>query len=152
MSWWLVKTEPDVYSIDHFQSDKITCWNHVRNYQARNNLQAMVRGDLVLIYHSNASPSAIVGLASVNKIAYPDPSQFDKKSDYYDPKASLEKPRWYSPDLKFVKKFARQLDLQTIKKTKELSSMSLVKGGSRLSVQLVAEDEYKTILKLVGER
>jgi predicted RNA-binding protein with PUA-like domain len=144
MSYWLVKTEPETYSIDDFAKDKITCWDKIRNYQARNNLQSMKVGDLVLVYHSNASPSAIVGIAIVHKTAYPDPSQFDKKSDYFDPKSTKDNPRWFSPDLKFKKKFSSPISLAEVKQKNELSKMELV-ANSRLSVQKVTDREFKII-------
>ncbi len=147
MTYWLVKSESDVYSIDDLAKDKTTCWDCVRNYQARNNLQSMKIGDEVLYYHSNSDPSGIVGIAKVSKLAYPDPTQFDKKSDYYDEKATKENPRWFSPELKFFKKMPRTISLEEIKKTPALKEMVLVKN-SRLSVQPVTEKEFEIILEM----
>ena len=102
MQYWLMKSEPDVFSIDDLKKQKQTTWDGVRNYQARNfMMNDMQVGDLVLFYHSNAKPPGIAGLATVSKKAEPDPTQFDKKSEYFDPKATKEKPRWFCVKVKF---------------------------------------------------
>ena len=149
MNYWLVKTEPSVYSIDDLKKDKVTPWDEVRNYQARNNLQKMKKGDQVLIYHSNAEPPGIAGLAKVAKEAYPDETQFDKRSKYYDPKASKDNPRWFSPDMRYVKKFKNFFALEDIKGEKKLHKMKLVQRGSRLSVMEVSKGEFSHIIKKV---
>lgn len=148
MAFWLVKTEPRVYSIEDLAKDKVTHWEGVRNYQARNYLKEMVVGDRVLIYHSNDEQIGIVGVAMVSKTAYPDPSQFDRSSHYYDPKATKEEPRWFSPEIKFLSKFKDVLLLSTLKGVEVLNKMVLLQRGSRLSVQPVSELEFKQILKL----
>ncbi|MBN8551137.1 MAG: EVE domain-containing protein [Deltaproteobacteria bacterium] len=148
MTKWLVKTEESVYSIDRFQSDKKTVWEGVRNYQARNYLRAMQKGDEVLVYHSNSDPTAIVGLAQVRLTAFADPSQFDPKSEFFDPKASKEAPRWFCPEFGFVKKFKRPLSLEHLKGQSDLKGMVLLQRGSRLSVQPVTDKEFTLILKL----
>lgn len=150
MNYWLVKSEPDVYSLSDLKRDKTTFWDGVRNYQARNFLKEMKKGDEVLYYHSNAEQIGIVGIATIHKEAYPDPSQFDKKSKYFDEKATKEKPRWFCPDLKFKKAFKNILTLAELKEVKELSEMRLIKKGNRLSVIPVTKKEYNTILKLAG--
>lgn len=150
MAYWLVKTEPEVYSIDDLKRDKVTYWDGVRNYQARNFLKDMKLGEHVLIYHSNASPPAIVGLAKVSAVATADPSQFDKKSPYYDPKATEEAPRWFCPDLRFVKKFKSALPLPDLREMPALKDMLLLRKGSRLSVMPVSEQEFETIVKAAG--
>jgi predicted RNA-binding protein with PUA-like domain len=149
MNHYLIKSEPEVYSIDDLKRDKTTRWDCVRNYQARNFLREMKLKDLCLFYHSNASPSGIAGIAEVAKLAYPDPLQFDSKSEYYDPKASAESPRWFSPEVKFVRKFESLLSLEQIKKEKRLKGMVLLKSG-RLSVQPVSKEEFKYILTLTS--
>src|SRR5690606_27380899 len=122
MSCWLMKSEPDVFSIDDLQAQMRTLWDGVRNYQARNFMMKDMRpGDNVLIYHSNAKPSAVVGVAKVSAEAVPDPTQFDKKSPYYDPKATPDKPRWYCVEVKFERKFARPITLEEIKSDKALA-------------------------------
>jgi predicted RNA-binding protein with PUA-like domain len=151
MAFWLVKSEPSTYSIDNLKKDQITRWDSIRNYQARNFLKQMNMGDSVLFYHSSSEPSGVAGLARVAKTAYPDPTQFDKKSDYYDPKASAAAPRWFSPDLRFVKKFSHFVSIAELRKTGALKNMELLQRGSRLSVQALTEKEFETILSLAGE-
>lgn len=146
--FWLVKTEPETYSIDNLLEDLSTTWDCVRNYQARNFLKEMKLGDQVFIYHSNSDPIGIVGLAKVSKLAFPDQTQFNSKSDYFDPKATKENPRWFSPEFKFVKKFKETISLVELKKISALKNMVLLKQGSRLSVQPVTEAEFRTVLNL----
>ena len=148
MAYWLAKSEPDVYSIDDLKKDKVAEWDGVRNYQARNFLKEMEVGDEVLFYHSNAKPSGVAGVAKVAKKAYPDPTQFDKKSKYFDPKASKENPRWFCPDVKFVKKFKDVVSLDDLREQKSLNEMLVLKKGSRLSVQPVTKKEFETVLKI----
>lgn len=150
MRYWLMKSEPSVFSIDDLQNapHHTTCWDGVRNYQARNYLREMAVGDLVLFYHSNANPPAVVGIAEVVKTAYPDPTQFDKKSKYYDPASSPANPRWEMVDIKFVRKLSRPLSLQELQKEKTLKNMLLLQKGSRLSVQPVRQEEWDYLLSL----
>jgi predicted RNA-binding protein with PUA-like domain len=148
---WLVKTEPESFSIDDFLSapKKTTCWDGVRNYQARNFLRDdMKLGHRVLIYHSNANPPAIVGVARVVREAYPDPTAFDPHDDHYDPASKRDHPRWMMVDLQLEQKFARPLPLPELKKLKPLQDMELLRTGSRLSVQPVGQAEFEFILKL----
>lgn len=149
MNYWLLKSEPITYSIDHLKTNKIDFWDGVRNYQARNYLKAMNVGDLFLFYHSVTDPIGIAGIAKIVKTAYPDPTQFDKNSKYFDPKATKEKPIWFCPEVKFVEKFKNILPLPEIKKYKELQNMPLLQKGSRLSVQPVTENEFTFICDLV---
>lgn len=150
--YWLVKSEPDVYSIDHLQKDKMTWWEGVRNYQARNTMvKDMAIGDLVLFYHSNAEPPGIAGLATVCKKAEPDQTQFDKKSDFYEPRALLDKPTWFCVQIQFKKKFKTFLPLSILKNEKALLKMPLLQKGQRLSVQPVLESEFKHILAMAKE-
>ena len=144
MHHWLIKSEPDVYSIEDLARDKRTPWNGVRNYQARNHLRAMEKGDLILFYHSQATPPAVVGLAKVVKEAYPDPTQFDPKSEYHDPKSPKDDPRWWLVDVGFVERFANPVSLAEIKADKRLAGMVLV-NNSRLSVQPVADQEFDRV-------
>lgn len=148
-SYWLMKSEPDVYSIDDLKRDKSMYWWGVRNYQARNHMMAMKKGDLVLYYHSRQTPPGVVGVARVSKESYPDFTQFDKKHDYFDAKSSEEKPRWYMVDVRFVKKLKTEVALPDIKARKGLADMVLV-NNSRLSVQPVRKREFDTILKMGG--
>lgn len=141
-----MKTEPEVFSIDDLNKNKTTLWEGVRNYQARNfMMKDMKLKDLVLFYHSNATPSGIAGIAEVSKLAIPDPTQFDKNSEYYDKKATKEKPIWFCIEVKFVKKFTELIALDQLKKEKTLQDMLVIKKGQRLSIQPVTEKEYQWI-------
>jgi predicted RNA-binding protein with PUA-like domain len=144
-----MKSEPDVYSIDDLARDGSTSWEGVRNYQARNNMQAMEVGDLVLFYHSNANPPGVAGLARVSKQAYPDHFAFDPKHKYHDPKSDPDIPRWFMVDIAFVAKAPRFLPLQDIKEDSKLADTELLRYG-RLSVQSVKKREFDRIKKLLG--
>lgn len=150
MNYWLCKSEPSVYSIDDLKKDKTTLWDSIRNYQARNFMKEMKAGDLVLFYHSNADPMGISGVMKVSKEAIPDPTQFDKKNNYYDEKATKDKPRWFCPEMKFVKKFKEIVTRDELKAEKGLSEMVLLQKGSRLSVNPVTKKQYEIILKMAG--
>ena len=138
MNHWLVKSEPFKYSWERFLKHKRTYWDGVRNFQARNNLKAMKKGDEVLFYHSNAEPPGIAGIAEVVRGGYPDPSAF----------LEGDVPVWYSVDVRFVKKFKDILPLEKLRSVKGLETMLLLKRGQRLSVQPVTEKEWAVILKL----
>lgn len=147
--YWLMKTEPESYSIDDLERDTTTCWDGVRNYQARNYMRDdMKPGDGVLFYHSNASPPGIAGIAEVVREAYPDHTQFDPKDSHFDPKSDPDNPRWVMVDLKFVRKFAERIPLPELKATPGLEEMIVTQRGSRLSVQPVQPDEWKIVTKL----
>ena len=146
MTIWLVKSESSVYSIEDLERDGITAWDGVRNYQARNYLNAMEVADKVLFYHSVDKPIGIAGIAKVIKKAYPDRLQFDKKSDYFDPTALKQNPRWFCPDLGFHQKFETIIELDKLKADSKLKGLVLLQKGSRLSVQPVSDKHYKYIL------
>lgn len=149
MNYWLMKTEPDEFSIDDLKAQKTSGWEGVRNYQARNFMRdEMKKGDLVLIYHSSCPVPGVAGLATVNKESYPDPTAFDPKSNYYDQKSNTEKPRWFMVEVKFKAKFKDFISLETIKEQKKLSEMKLVQKGNRLSIMPVTKAEFHHILKL----
>lgn len=148
MSKWLVKTEPDSYSIAQFKKDKVTCWDGVRNYQARNYLREMKVGDEVLLYYSSADPSGVVGVAEVVREAYPEKSQFDPKSPYFDEKSPRDNPRWFAPDLKLIRSFDSMVTLESLRKEKKLAEMMILRRGNRLSVTPVTAAEFSTVLKL----
>lgn len=147
--YWLMKSEPDVYSIDDLEEDGSTCWEGVRNYKARNNMQAMKKGDEVLYYHSNQSPPGVVGIARVCKEAYPDHYAFVKGHTYFDEKSDPDDPRWYMVDVEFVKKFPEMVSLHDIKDEPKLEDMELVRY-MRLSVQSVKKDEFERVKKMGG--
>ena len=146
-----MKTEPDVYSVSDLEKDGTTCWEGVRNYQARNNMVKMRLGDSVLFYHSNAKPPGVAGIATVVKEVYPDHFARDSKSKYFDPKATDENPRWQMVDLGFAAKFDETVGLDRIKATKALADMVLV-NNSRLSVQPVRKSEFDLIKKMSSGR
>jgi predicted RNA-binding protein with PUA-like domain len=148
--YWLMKSEPSVFSIDDLMKApaQTTCWDGVRNYRARNFMRSMSVGDQVLFYHSNADPPALVGIAEVVRTAYPDPTQFDRKHKHYDPASDPACPRWEMVDIKYVRKFARPLALNELRKESKLKGMVLLQKGSRLSVQPVSPSEWKHILSL----
>ena len=146
MRYWLMKNEPVCYSIDDLKDDGTYVWDGVRNYQARNLMRDMEKGDKVLYYHSNANPSGIAGVAEIVKEAYPDPSQFNKKSEYFDAKATEENPRWIAVDVAFVSKLKRFIPLHELQNDPFFSDMIVTKKGVRLSVQPVQEKHFKKIV------
>lgn len=151
--YWLMKSEPDVYSIDDLKREGRAEWDGVRNYQARNFMRdEMKKGDLVLYYHSNAKPSGVAGVAKVSREAYPDPTQFDPESEYYDSKATEEEPRWWLVDVQFVERFPEVLPLQDLKDDEKLAGMKVVQKGQRLSVQPVEEKHVRHVLKKAGAK
>ncbi len=147
MNYWLMKSEPDVYSIDDLERERSTYWEGVRNYSARNNMRRMAVGDLVLFYHSNAKPPGVVGVARVAREAYPDPHQWRPKSKYYDAKSSKENPRWSMVDVEFVEKLPAMVSLDTMKTAKGLEEMVVIKRG-RLSVQPVTAKQFEIVKRL----
>ena len=149
MNHWLMKTEPDTFSIDDLKRKKREAWDGVRNYQARNFMRDDMRvGDGVFFYHSNCAEPGIAGLAEVATDAYPDPSQFDPKSKYFDPGSSRDNPRWMLVDVKFVKKLKRVITLDELRNHKALVDMRLLRKGNRLSVMPVETADWKYILGL----
>jgi predicted RNA-binding protein with PUA-like domain len=151
MNHWLIKSEPDVFSIRDLAKAKrqTTHWEGVRNYQARNFLRAMQAGDRALYYHSNATPSAVAGIVEIVRTAYPDPTAWDPKSDYHDPRASPENPVWSMVDVKLVEMFPREIPLDELRTVKSLAGMELLRRGSRLSVQPVTAAQFRVIETLV---
>ena len=147
--YWLMKSEPDAFSIDDLKRKKQEAWDGVRNYQARNYMRDGMRvGDKVFFYHSNCAEPGIVGIATVATDAYPDPSQFDPKSKYFDPGSSRDNPRWLLVDVKFAKKLKRTITLKELQADPALDGMVLVRKGSRLSVQPVDAGHWEHILGL----
>lgn len=152
-SYWLLKSEPGTFSIDDLMKapDRTTCWEGVRNYQARNFLRAMTRGDRAFFYHSNADPPGIVGVVTIVREAYPDDTQFNQASRYHDPRSTPADPRWVMVDVRLVEKFQEPLTLEQLRKTKGLERMELLRKGSRLSVQPVRKKEWDLILEMAGK-
>lgn len=146
---WLMKSEPNVYSIDDLASDGTTCWDSIRNYQARNIMRDDMKvGDKVLFYHSNAKPPGVAGLASVCKEAYPDHTAFDPDWKYYDPKSDPENPTWMMVDVAFEKKFDNEVGLPELRENPKLEGMALLQSFQRLSVQPVSKAHYEEILRM----
>ena len=154
MRYWLMKSEPSVFSIDDLARapKQTTSWDGVRNYQARNLLREAAVGDGVIFYHSSADPPAAVGTATVARAAYPDASQFDPKSDHYDEASKKDDPRWFVVDVKFAQKFPRAVTLAELRGKPELADMVLLRKGSRLSVQPVTAEEWKAVCKMGGAK
>lgn len=151
--FWLMKTEPNAYSIQDLAKEKkkTTHWDGVRNYQARNFMRdEMKLGDEVLIYHSNAKPPAIVGRAKIVRESYPDFTSWDPNDKHYDPKSTGENPRWFMVDIQLIEIFKEPLGLPDLRDIKALSDMVLLQKGSRLSVQPVKKKEYDAILKIAA--
>lgn len=148
MKYWLMKTEPNTFSVDDFAQcpDNTTQWEGIRNYQARNFIRDEIKkGDKVFIYHSIVAPVGIVGIAEVVRESYPDYFQFDPDSKYYDPKSSKDNPRWVMCDVKLTKKLNNVISLQELKNITELQDMKVVQKGQRLSVQPVTKQEWDYI-------
>jgi len=149
MTCWLMKSEPDAYSIDDLGRDGCEMWDGIRNYQARNMMRDdMQIGDEVFFYHSNCKEPGIVGIARVASAPYPDPTQFDRKSKYYDPKSGKENPRWCLVDVEFVRKLGRIITLTELKGQKSLADMILTRKGNRLSIMPVSRKHWNKILSL----
>lgn len=163
--YWLLKSEPEAYSIDDLKRDGETLWTGVRNYQARNSMVgeaelkaqgkpglAMNKGDLFLFYHSNADLTACMGIGRIDDVNQVDPTQFDKKSDVFEPKATRAKPMWFCAKVAFVKKLDRPVSLAELRKEPALGKMVLLQKGSRLSVQPVTAEEFDTIVQMATKK
>ncbi|NVB41433.1 EVE domain-containing protein [Pseudenhygromyxa sp. WMMC2535] len=154
--YWLMKSEPEVFSIDDLERVSSEGWDGVRNYQARNFMRdEMAVGDLVLFYHSNAKPPGVAGVARVAAEAYPDPTAFDTESKYYDAKSDPEDPRWWQVDVEFVEKFSELVSLDALREAAEagaLEGMAVVQRGQRLSVQPVDRAHFARVLRMAGAK
>lgn len=145
MQYWLIKSEPDTYSIDDLKRDKTTAWEGVRNYQARNYMREMKKGDRILFYHSSSEPLGIAGVASVVREAHADESQF-KNGNYFEARASKDKPVWHCVDVAFEEKSKHVLSLDEMRHDTALEGMILLQKGSRLSVQPVSGKHFAHIV------
>lgn len=153
MAWWLMKSEPDTYSVDDLCRDGRNMWEGCRNYTVRNFFRDRFKvGDQAFFYHSNADPSGIVGWMTVVGEAYPDPTQFDPASDYYDPKAVPANPRWLVVDVEFGAKFDRVIPLAELREHPILQGMEVCKRGQRLSVMPVTREEWDAVMTLASGR
>lgn len=146
-----MKTEPDVFGIDDLKKNGTEPWTGVRNYQARNFMRdEMKKGDLILFYHSSTEPPGVAGLARVCRESHPDPTAFDRKSDYYDPKSDPKKPTWMMVSVEFVEKFERIVTLEELKSSPALEGMLVLRRGQRLSVQPVEERHFRAVARMAG--
>ena len=150
---WLMKSEPDVYSIADLERDGSCGWEGVRNFQARNFMRDEMRiGDLVLFYHSNAEPTGIAGIAAVAGPARPDPTQFDRRSEYFDATSPTDDPRWKMVDVGFVERFGRVVTLDELKSDRALAGVLVTRKGMRLSVQPIERAHFERVLTMAGAR
>ena len=151
MNYWLMKSEPDVFSFEDLKKrpKKTEPWNGVRNYQARNFMRDEMKvNDLILFYHSSCEVPGVAGIAKVSSLSYPDNTQFDSKSEYFDPKATIESPRWFLVDVQFESDLKVFVSLEELKRHKQLAGMRLLQRGNRLSILPVTREEFEFIKKL----
>ena len=155
MNYWLMKSEPDVFGIDHLKSlpEKTDQWDGVRKYQARNMMRdEMKKGDLVFFYHSNCAEPGIVGIMKVVREAYPDHTAFDPEEKYYDPKSDPDNPRWYMVDVQYQRNTKRVITLAELKGYQELEGCPLVRKGNRLSIMPFSKAQWEFVLELEKKR
>ena len=149
MQYWLLKSEPEEFSIDALERVGEQVWDGVRNYQVRNSFRDIMKpGDRALFYHSSCKDVGVVGEMEIVKPSEPDPTQFDSKSKYYDPKSSKENPRWLGPKVRFVSKFKKLVPLSAIRADERFAKMILLRTGNRLSAFQVTKAEYNALVKL----
>jgi predicted RNA-binding protein with PUA-like domain len=147
--FWLMKTEPESFSIKDLKKKEIEHWDGIRNYQSRNFIRDDMRvGDRVLVYHSNANPPGVAGLAEICRAAYPDFTAWDPESPYFDPKSDPENPRWFMVDVRFVEEFPETVSLEDLKQTPELEGMMVIRKGMRLSIQPVEKPHFEKVVQL----
>jgi len=150
MKYWLLKSEPGVFSIDDLSKSKnqTTYWEGVRNYQARNYLREMKIGDKAIFYHNNCASICAAGICEIVKENYPDFTAFDPDDIHYDPKSRKESPTWLMVDVKYLKKFNNPVTLSGMKENKRLQKMRLLQTGNRLSVMPIAKEEFEEIVRM----
>jgi len=152
MQYWLMKSEPDAFSIEDLKAVKVEPWDGIRNYQARNFMRDQMQvGDQIFFYHSSCAEPGIVGIMKVASKPYPDPTAFDMGSKYYDVKSDPENPRWILVDVRFVKKLKNPVTLAELKQYPELEDMQLLKRGNRLSIMPVEQTHWNFIQTLIGK-
>ncbi|NEP17863.1 MAG: EVE domain-containing protein [Leptolyngbya sp. SIO4C1] len=152
MNYWLMKSEPAVYSIDDLQRDGEEIWDGVRNYQARNFLKSMAVGDIAFFYHSNTQPPGIAGQMKISQARVVDPTQFDPSSRYYDPKSTTESPRWHTVKVAYLETFEQYVSLSQLKAEFSPEQLQVIKRGNRLSVMPIEAAVAQRILKLAHSR
>jgi len=150
MNYWLMKSEPDCFGLHHLKAKpkRTEHWDGVRNYQARNFLRAMQKGDLAFFYHSSCAEPGVAGIVKIARAAYPDHTAWNPESEHFDPKSSPENPIWYMVDVKLEREFRHPITLTAIKSQPALKNMKLVQRGNRLSVLPLTAKEWNTILKM----
>ncbi|MDH3748628.1 MAG: EVE domain-containing protein [Gammaproteobacteria bacterium] len=147
MANWLLKSEPDAYSIDDLKRDRREMWDGIRNYQARNMMRDDMKvGDRIFFYHSSCKEPGVVGIAKVASKPYPDPTQFDPDDKHYDPKSDPDNPRWSLVDVAYARKLKRPITLTEIKSHPALDDMILTRKGNRLSIMPVSDEHWNIIL------
>jgi predicted RNA-binding protein with PUA-like domain len=155
MNYWLMKSEPDTFGIDHLAKAgrRTSGWDGVRNFQARNYLREMRVGDLAFFYHSSTAVPGVAGIVQVVREAYPDRTAFDPKHDHYDADSDPDEPRWYMVDVQLVRKFAAVVSLEELRKhaSGKLKDMVVLKRGNRLSITPVTKSEWQFIESLAGK-
>ncbi len=154
MNYWLMKSEPDVFGIEHLKKmpKKTEHWDGVRNYQARNMMRDQMKtGDLVFFYHSNCTEPGIVGIMKVVREGYPDFTAFDPEQKYHDPKSDPDNPRWYMVDVRYQRKTKRVITLAELKQYEELEGCPLVRKGNRLSIMPIGAAQWDFILELENQ-
>lgn len=151
MAWWLMKSEPDVYSIGDLEREGSTLWDGIRNYQARNFMRSMQVGEKAFFYHSNSKPPGIVGLMEVVETGLVDPSQFDPDSKYFDPASHPDSPRWDCARLRFVRCFPALLSLDALREAFDAEQLAVVKRGNRLSILPVPDASAQKLLRLLEQ-
>ncbi len=147
-SYWLMKSEPSVFSIRDLEAKKTAPWDGVRNFMARNFMRAMKQGDAVVFWHSSEDPAGPAGVAEVAREAYPDHTSWDPESEYYDPRSTPEKPRWDMVDVSFVEVFPGVVPIERLRRTKSLAKAIVLRRGNRLSVTPLTKKEFDAIVKL----
>lgn len=152
MAYWLMKSEPATFSLDDLESrpQRTEHWDGVRNFQARNFLRQMRKGDQAFFYHSSCEEPGIAGIVEIVREAYPDFTAFDRKSAHHDPKSTPEKPIWYMVDVRFLRRLRAPITLRTLKAQPSLGDMPLLKRGNRLSVMPVTDAHWRFVLSLEG--
>jgi predicted RNA-binding protein with PUA-like domain len=146
--YWLMKSEPETFSIDDLARVKVEPWTGVRNYLARSHMRSMSVGDEALFHHSNAKPPGVAGRAEIVRVGVVDETQFDPDSPYYDPKATREKPIWDCVEVRFIEKFPHYVDMDRLRSEPPLADMMVLRRGMRLSVQPVTEEEFRRVTEL----
>jgi predicted RNA-binding protein with PUA-like domain len=152
MNYWLFKSEPAAFSIDDLRKapKQTTAWDGVRNYQARNYIRQMTKGDEAFLYHSSCAVPGVVAVVTVVKAAYPDESAFKRTDPHFDPDSDPSAPRWYSMDIKLLRRLQRVITLEELKShaKKELAGMILLRPGNRLSVTPIEDTQWRFVLAL----